>query len=312
MGAWGESVFYCDSAEEWAEQLISQTRTAMVMKPITAIVKLRAGALMEADPCAIGLAAAEVIAAAQGHPCRGLPEEILEWLSQRDYSPRAEDVKLAREAVARIAEDSELRGLWENAGAWSTGLRKLGERLERTPKPRKPKQRASATLIESVKPTSNDAVTVKLSEIRKIVKQRKGGLAIIGGKPDYLGFEGAIVKDLVAVANCSDLQLLKTLDVAGRGITDRGLEAIAGLANLQELELDAPNVTDAGMAHLRSLSNLKRLEIKRSQLTDAGLNHLAALKSLKVLDVNKSAVTPSGLNKLARQLGCKVFSDVLQ
>lgn len=312
MGAWGEYVFASDSAEEWAEQLTSQTRTAIVLKPIASIVKMRTRAVLEADLCAHGLAAAEVVAAAQGHPCRGLPEEVLEWLSERDYSPSPEDVKLAREAVTRIAENSELKELWEDTRSWSTGLKKLVERLERTPRPRKPKQRLSTPRKEAAKPSSNDAATVKLSEIRKIVKQRKGGLAIIGGKPDYLGFDGAIVRDLVAIGNCPDLQQLKILDVAGRGITDRGGEAIARLANLQELTLGAPNVTDAGIAHLRSLPNLKRLEIKRSQVTDAGLEHLAALKSLKVLSVDKSAVTPSGLKKLARQLGCKVFSDVLK
>ena len=167
----------------------------MVMKPTTAIVKLRAGALLEADQCASGLAAAEVITAALRHPCRGLPEEILQWLSKRDYSPGPTDVKLAREAVTRIAENSELKELREDTKSWTTGLTKLVERLERTPRPRKPKQRASATLKEAVKSTSTDAVTVELSEIRKIVKQRKGGLAIIGGRPDYLDFEGAIVRD---------------------------------------------------------------------------------------------------------------------
>lgn len=317
MGAWGEAVFECDAAEEWAEQLISQGNTAMVLKPLTSVVKTSAGSVLEVDLCAQGLAAAEVIAAALGYPCRGLSEEIRDWLGERDFALSPADIKLARDAVTRISTSSELRELWENTRSWSTGLRKLVERLDRDPKPRKPTQRTSAPRKAAPRKSadqsnSKDAATVKLSEIRKIVRQRKGGLAIISGKPDYLGFDGAIVRDLVAIGNCPDLQLLKILDVAGRGITDRGVEAIARLANLQELTLDAPNVTDTGIAHLRSLSNLKRLNIKRGQITDAGLEHLAALTSLRVLYMDKSAVTPSGLNKLARQLGCKVFSDVLK
>lgn len=317
MSAWGEAVFECDSAEEWAERLLSQGRTSMVLKPLTSIVKTRAGGVLEADLCAQGLAAAEVIAAVLGHPCRGLPYEIRDWLSERDFSPSPADIKLARDAVMRILTSSELRELWENASFWSTGLRKLVDRLDRVPKPRKPLQRTSAPRNAAsgkvtAKPSTSDAATVKLSEIRKIVRQRKGGLAIIGGKPDYLGFEGAIVRDLVAIGNCPDLQQLKQLDLSGRGISDRGLEAIARLTNLEVLDLNVPSVTDAGIAHLRALSNLKGLTIDRSQLTDAGLEHLVALKSLKRLTVKKSAVTPAGLKKLARQLGCKVFSDVLK
>lgn len=317
MGTWGEAVFECDAAEDWVEQLVSQGKTAIVLKPLTSVLKMRAGGVLEADLCASALAAAEVIAAAQGHPCRGLPDEIRDWLGERDFAPSPADVKLARDAVTRIATSSELRELWENARAWSTGLKKLVERLDRAPKPRKPTQRPSAPRKAAPgksadQSNSNDASTVKLSEVRKIVRQRKGGLAIIGGKPDYLGFEGAIVRDLVAIGNCPDLQQLKELDLSGRGISDRGLEAIARLTNLQVLDLDVPCVTDAGIAHLQVLSNLKGLKIRRSQLTDAGLEHLVALKSLKLLTVEKSAVTPAGLNKLARQLGCKVFSDVLK
>lgn len=317
MGAWREAVFECDSAEEWAEQLISQGKSAMVLKPLTSVLKMRAGGVLEADLCASALAAAEVIAAALGHPCRGLPDEIRDWLGERDFAPSPADIKLARDAVTRIATSSELRELWENASVWSTGLKKLVERLDRAPKPRKPMPRTSAPRKAAPgksadQSNSKDAATVKLSEIRKIVKQRKGGLAIIGGEPKYLGFEGAIVRDLIAIGNCPDLQQLKELDLSGRGISDRGLEAIARLTNLQVLDLDVPCVTDAGIAHLRALSNLKGLTIKRSQITDAGLEHLVALKSLKALTVEKSAVTPAGLNKLARQLGCKVFSDVLK
>lgn len=305
MGAWGEEVFENDSAEEWGEQLTSQNGTAFVLRPLRSIAKTRVGLVLEADSCACALAAAEVIAAAQGYPCRGLPEEINEWLAKKVFVPGTEEVQLARDAVARIASGSELKELWDDDRAWSTGLKKLLERLERTPKPRKPSTRKSATKM-------SDVGTVKLSEIRKIAKQRKGGLAVINGEPNYLGFDGAILKDLMAVGNCPDCQRLKSLEIGGRGITDRGMESIGRLTGLRELDLDAPSVTDAGMSNLASMTGLETLLIRRSQVTDVGLEHLAQLRSLKSLHVHKSAVTPRGLTQLARQLGCKVFSDVLK
>ena len=322
MGAWGEGIFECDSAEEWVEQLTSQTRTAMVRKPLTVIVKAKKGAVLEADQCTMALAAAEVMAAALGHPCRGLPKEVVQWLDQRGFGPSPSDSKLADDAIARIAASSELGNLWENSRTWTIGLKNLSERLKRPPKPLKPtppvatrskSTPAKATQSDSgAKSTGNSSTAVKLSEIRKIVKQRKGGLAMIGGKANYLGFEGAIVRDLIAIGNCPDLQTLKSLEICGRGISDRGLESIAQLVNLQVLELDAPNVTDAGMACLATMVNLKVLDIRRSQVTDAGLEHLVALKSLKNLSIDKSAITASGLKKLSKRLGCEVFSDVLE
>ncbi|MEZ6063414.1 MAG: DUF4259 domain-containing protein [Planctomycetaceae bacterium] len=317
MGAWGEAVFESDSAEEWAERLTSQNRTTFVLSALRGIAKVRAAAVLEADQCACALAAAEVIAAAQGHPSRELPAEIREWLAERRFVPRDDDVRLARDAVARIAANSELRTLWDNDRSWKTGVRKLLERIERSPRRQKlPARKPAAAQKEKQKQQKSSSTStaglVKLSDVRKIVKQRRGGIAVIKGEVKFIGMEKVLFKDLVALAACPECQTLKELSIEGSGITDRGMEHVGQLKNLRDLEIRGPKVTDAGVAYLQSLPNLDSLSLRRTQITDAGLKFLANLKSLRSLSVDHSKVSAAGLKKIGRQLGCHVFSDVLK
>jgi hypothetical protein len=54
------------------------------------------------------------------------------------------------------------------------------------------------------------------------------------------------------------IPLLRELALSGTGITDAGLEAMAGARALQFLQLYGTKVTDGGVAHLkRALPGLK-------------------------------------------------------
>lgn len=310
MGAWGQTVFENDAAEEWIEQLTAQGRTAFVLKPLRLISKARAGAILEAEQCQCALAAAEVIAAAQGHPCRGLPEEIRGWLKERMFVPGPNDLQLTRAAVIRLESHTELKELWGGSNIWIGGVQKLLERLERVPKGKVPAT-AKPAISKVPVPIKNDVGNTKLSEIRKIAK-RKGGLAVIKGIPYYLGLEGVIYKDLAAISTCPECHDLKQLEISGRGITDKGMECVGQLVQLRELVLDAPAVTDAGIACLPSITNLETLTLKRTQITDAGLRYLSQIKYLQTLWVYGSPLTPKALKSFASQLGCRVVSDVLK
>lgn len=104
--------------------------------------------------------------------------------------------------------------------------------------------------------------------------------------------------DLVGLAACTRL---RSLQVSGNRITDKGLEAIARLASLEELWLSLDvraspvlgrdpaamaiadtHVTPAGLGQLRHLPRLKSLSLPDS-ITDAGLREISALTHLEVL-----------------------------
>jgi len=78
------------------------------------------------------------------------------------------------------------------------------------------------------------------------------------------------------------------------GITDTGLEELAGLKNLQRLDLVGTRITDAGLEKLAGLKNLQGLNLLGTQITDAGLEKLAGLK-LKELRIPDEAETDLGL-----------------
>jgi len=78
------------------------------------------------------IAAAEVVATAKGNPPQAVPKQIAEWVSKVEGAPSAEMLDLARRAVERVRNDSELKDLWleaEGLNEWSTALRDLESRL---------------------------------------------------------------------------------------------------------------------------------------------------------------------------------------
>ncbi len=89
------------------------------------------------------------------------------------------------------------------------------------------------------------------------------------------------------------------LVLSGSGITDTGLEELAGMKNLQVLWLSETQITDAGLVHLAGLKNLQRLALSLTRITDAGLVHLAGLKNLQGLNLSGTQITDAGLEKLA-------------
>jgi len=80
--------------------------------------------------------------------------------------------------------------------------------------------------------------------------------------------------------------------------TDKGLEALARCAGLEELSIGSIGVTDAGMDHIAKLSKLKCLLLGCDNVTDKGLAKLAGIKSLTTLYVSDANITISGLAQL--------------
>ena len=129
MGAWGHGSFDNDDAGDWVWELEGAADFEVVETALAAVVSERD--YLEAPTCSEALAAAEIVAAALGRPVDGLPEEAAAWVAQhRDVPPGV--IALAQQAVTRIADQSELRELWEETehfADWQGALADLAARI---------------------------------------------------------------------------------------------------------------------------------------------------------------------------------------
>src|SRR5262245_15377690 len=92
---------------------------------------------------------------------------------------------------------------------------------------------------------------------------------------------------------------LKRLSLQGAKITDKGLETLASLTNLEELDLrSCQKITDKGMSSVSRLTNLKAIQLYDTQIGDRGLDRLSVLKSLESLNIHSTKVTDAGLEGL--------------
>src|SRR6187455_1731051 len=124
MGAWGPGNFENDSALDWLGQ--DDLDVAQVVRA------LRADG--DTDECEHALAAAELVAAWNGHAVAELPRAAEAFLERRRGAPKAALIAKARECVAAIAADSELLALWKDDGnpaPWKAVQENLLDRLDR-------------------------------------------------------------------------------------------------------------------------------------------------------------------------------------
>jgi hypothetical protein len=88
--------------------------------------------------------------------------------------------------------------------------------------------------------------------------------------------------------------------------TDKALQSLGSLSNLEVVGISSSLFTDEGVAHLSKLNNLHTLilrgpEEEKNSIGDAGLAHLFENKLLGNLDVSNSKVTSVGLQEFAKQ-----------
>lgn len=103
----------------------------------------------------------------------------------------------------------------------------------------------------------------------------------------------------------------KGLRLWGTQVTDKNLEAVAGLKDLKRLVIvDAANVSDAGVSHLETLDQLEWIVLTSSQITDNSLSVFATLPKLRVLNLAASELTNSGVSRLSSSKDLqKLFLD---
>ncbi len=129
MGAWGHRTFEDDTACDW----LGEFRRRPAMAHIESALDAALGPGFIDDLAGSqSLAAAEVVAALNGHPAAGLNAEVAAWVTVQP-PVGAELLSKARSVVARVVGGSELRDIWLDAGsvaAWETAVGQLQARLE--------------------------------------------------------------------------------------------------------------------------------------------------------------------------------------
>jgi len=93
---------------------------------------------------------------------------------------------------------------------------------------------------------------------------------------------------------------VRRLDLSLTYVSDRGIERLKGLAQLEDLNLSAAEfITDAAIAFLRGHRLLKRLNLRGTDVTDTSLAYIAELPQLTSLDISFTQITDVGLEHLA-------------
>ena len=131
MGAWGAGPFENDDAGDWVWELEDDTDATVITAALGAVIDTGAGEYLEAGDANNAVAAAEIVASARGRRHPGLPTEATVWLDAHAGLVDRELIDLARRAVTRVAESSEARDLWDEAGdtEWGPYIADLITRL---------------------------------------------------------------------------------------------------------------------------------------------------------------------------------------
>ena len=106
-------------------------------------------------------------------------------------------------------------------------------------------------------------------------------------------------RGLQHIAQLRNLQCLWAGSSSKSTITDAGLKHISQLPRLRELLIGGTGITDTGLGHIAQLTHLEHLSIfQKKSITNEGLRHLAGLKRLTNLDIHPTNATITGLNQL--------------
>jgi Leucine-rich repeat (LRR) protein len=101
------------------------------------------------------------------------------------------------------------------------------------------------------------------------------------------------------VRRLAEVRGLKKLDLSFTYVTDKGMEWVPRLTELEELTLDtAEFITDAAINHLRANRRLRKLVLRGTDITDVALPYIGELTALRTLDLSHSMLGDVGIESL--------------
>jgi hypothetical protein len=134
MGAWGHQSFENDSALDWVSDFEHKKNKLRFLEKTFQQAIAMSDDYLEVDEGSSVIAAAEVLAALKGKAGTNLPPELATWVSQQSDHVSPELTPLALQAIAVIknVDNSEIAGLWEEAGdgEWLQAVTDLELRLQ--------------------------------------------------------------------------------------------------------------------------------------------------------------------------------------
>jgi hypothetical protein len=134
MGAWGHGSFENDDAADWVSDFEANGVSAVV-SVLEHVTQLGEDEYLEAPEASMAVAAAEMVAAARDGDLSALPSDNeRKALSRHQAALRDPQlVALARQAVERVLQQSELKDLWSESGtpdpSWLNVMGTLSSRL---------------------------------------------------------------------------------------------------------------------------------------------------------------------------------------
>jgi hypothetical protein len=130
---WGAGLFQDDLATDFAAQIVESDSLAVVRRALERAGEARGHLLYEFAVHA--LIAGEVLAALGGRPAKAMPPELQDWIAGRPGKVIPDTLwPLARTAVERVKQDSEISELWARSdqfGRWIGSVDDLLGRLDR-------------------------------------------------------------------------------------------------------------------------------------------------------------------------------------
>jgi hypothetical protein len=129
MGAWGLLFNENDDAADWLAEFSDEPNWNLVDHALAAIPN-DTKEYVEAPECSQALAAAEVVAAAIGKPSTRLDDGISAWATDNTTGGEAR-ADIARIALARIRDNSELQELWEESDEYADWQASVNETVSR-------------------------------------------------------------------------------------------------------------------------------------------------------------------------------------
>jgi len=134
MGAWGSGSFENDGALDWVAELAAADGLGFLQETFAAVID--EGDYLDAYHCERALAAAEVVAALQGAPGAGLPDEAAARVEAHRNADIAPLVATALRAIDRVRSESELQELWaedeDMLAEWEAAVEALVGRLRKS------------------------------------------------------------------------------------------------------------------------------------------------------------------------------------
>ncbi len=157
-------------------------------------------------------------------------------------------------------------------------------------------------LLKTIEASKGHPSIVNTDFNYRVLGAAKGDVAVPAGRRLVLFVNERTLRNLSGLSTLKPDDLysvhLYGSNSGGLKVGDNHLAALAGLTGLKQLALANTNVTQRGIQHLLALKDLNYLEISSMALDDGALPYIAELSSIETLVIG-SPVTDEGLRHLA-------------